>query len=510
MSVRARYWVAGVVVAIVALAVILLVRERPFRVGSKKFTESVILGEMLRALVAEQIPVEHIHDLGGTRIVFEALRTGEIDAYVEYTGTIQQEILAGRDATSRASMAEQLARMGVRLGPALGFNNTYALGMRKDAAKRLGITRLSDLRDHPDLRFGLTHEFLERDDGWKGLRRRYGLPQGQVSGLDHDIAYRAIAAGDVDVIDLYSTDAKIRTLGLVALKDDLGYFPRYEAVILYRTALEKQEPSIVEAFGLLAGRIDEEQMVAMNAAVDADGRDEGVVAAAFLEKVLGRPLRAKGEPAGPETWYQRVFKRTVEQVTLVATSLVIAILLGITLGVVAAKTGARGQGIIAVVSAVQTFPGLALLVLFVPIFGIGKEPTIIALTLYSLLPIVRNTYAGITTIPRPIRESALALALPPSMRLTQVELPLAAPSILAGVQTAAVWNVGLSILGGLIGAGGYGLTIMVGLRKFDDGLILEGAIPAILLALAVQGLFDVLGRAVISPGLRYGPDRKAG
>ena len=141
--------------------------------------------------------------------------------------------------------------------------------------------------------------------------------------------------------------------------------------------------------------------------------------------------------------------------------------------------------------------------------GIGWKPTVFALVIYSLLPIVRNTHAGLTGIPKPLKESALVLGLPESMRLWSVEMPLAAPSILAGIKTAAVWNVGLATIGALIGAGGYGDSILAGIRRLDTPLILQGAIPAIVLALLVQAFFDVLERWIVSPGLRYGRERRA-
>lgn len=503
LSTSRRAWIGGIAVAVLALVAFVVFRSmgpRPYRIGSKKFTEGVILGDVLTLLLeTEQVPVEHERELGGTRIVFGALKTGEIDAYVDYTGTIQREILGVEGAMTRDAMEAGLAERGIVLGPPLGFSNSYALGMRRERAAALGILTISDLRAHPDLKLGFTHEFRERDDGWPGLREAYGLPQTDVSGLDHEIAYKAIASGAVDVIELYTTDAKIQSLDLVALEDDLAFFPRYDAVILYRADLERRAPAVVAAFELLRDRIDEAEMTALNAGVDLEKRREVDLAAQWLASNLDRTV----EPP-PETWYGRLAQRTWEHLTLVTISLLIAIVLGIALGVVAAKTGGFGQLLIGVVGAAQTFPGLAFLALMVLVLGvIGEVPTIVALVVYSLLPIVRNTHAGITGIPRPLRESSRVLGLSEWMRLTQVELPLAAPSIFAGIKTAAVWNVGLATLGALVGAGGYGQSIMSGLRRGDNAMILEGAIPAILLALVVQAFFDLVERGIVSPGLRH-------
>lgn len=470
---------------------------KPVRIGSKAFTEGVLLGDVLRLLAeSEGVASEHREQMGGTRIVWGALVAGEIDAYVEYTGTLQREILATDGRRSLAQIRKQLEDQGIRMGPTLGFNNTYDLGMKKERAEALGIRTVSDLRGHPDLRFVFSHEFMDRDDGWPALKRRYDLPHA-ARGIDHDLAYRAVASGEADVLAVYSTDAKIPMHGLVTLDDDLGFFPTYEALVLYRTELETTQPDVVAAFELLRDRIDEARMAGLNAEVEIDERPELSVAAAFLEEDLGLYVAAE-----VETTAQRILRMTWEHVLLVVVSLLIAVLVGLFLGVVAAKTRVFGQIVIGVVGAAQTFPALALFALLVPLLGLGWKPTVVGLVVYSLLPIVRNTYAGITGIRRPLAESARVLGLSPRTRLFRIELPLAAPSILAGVKTAAVWNVGLAALGALIGAGGYGQAILEGIRKADNGLLLEGALPAIVLALLVQVLFDLLERRVVSKGLR--------
>ena len=501
---RPLVWIVGTVLLAALILGWTLVQtdeDEPVRIGSKKFTEGVILGEVLHLLAQSTgEPARHESEMGGTRIVYDALVAGEIDAYVEYTGTLLSDIFAQEGFTTEEEVRRALAAEGIRMGPTLGFNNTYAIGVRRDRAQELGLGTIGDLRDHAELKFAFSHEFTERADSWPGLRRRYGLPQ-KATGIDHDLAYRAVAAGEADATDVYSTDAKIEVYDLVTLEDDLGYFPSYEAVILYREDLETKHPETAEAFGLLRDRIDEPTMTRMNAEVDVEGQDEGTVAAGFLARELDRYVTPVVETATA-----RILRRTREHLSLVGVSLAIAVLIGLALGVVAAKTGRFGNVLIGVVGAAQTIPGLALLALLVPWLGIGWLPTVFALVVYSLLPIVRNTHAGITGIPRPITESAEVLGLSPATRLVQVELPLAAPSILAGIKTAAVWNVGLATIGALIGGGGYGQSILTGLRRGDTRLILEGAIPAIVLALIVQFLFDLLERRVVSPGLR--PQRR--
>ena len=468
-------------------------------VGSKKFTENVILGEIAaQAARHAGFEAEHRDGLGGTRVLWNALRSGDVDVYPEYTGTLLQEIFAGEHVTAE-ELPEALAAYGLRMTEPLGFNNTYALGMRAEQASKLGIATISDLREHADLRFGFSNEFMDRGDGWPALRDFYRLPQKNVRGVDHDLAYRGLEAGSIDVIDLYSTDAEIAYYGLRTLEDDRSFFPDYHAVYLYRADLEARAPAFVRVLRGIAGTISQETMTRLNARAKLERVPEAQVAAGFLRDVL----RLDALPAvATETRGERLWKRTREHLFLVGVSLLAAILLALPLGVFAAKFPRAGQGILGVVGAIYTIPSLALLVIMIPLFGIGETPAVVALFLYSLLPIVRNTHAGLIDLPRPLLESAEALGLTPWARLRRIEMPLAARPILAGVKTAAVINVGTATLGALIGAGGYGQPILTGIRLDDGGLILEGAVPAAALALLAQGLFDLAERWVVPKGLR--------
>ena len=466
-------------------------------VGSKNFTEGVVLGELIRGLAdSAGGEAEHRRALGGTRLVFNALVSGEIDVYAEYTGTLTHEIFAAQKPESMAALRERLAELGLVMSEPLGFRDNFALGMRKDVAQRLGIRRISDLLDHPDLVFRFGTEFTERGDGWPGLQQLYRLPQKDVLGVEHDLAYRGLAAGDVDLTDLYTTDAEIAYYDLQVLEDDLGYFPPYDAVLLYRSELVESEPAALAAMLKLEGLIDEQQMIAMNARVKIDGEQEQMVAADFLRASLDMSIEAR-----ETTRTQRLLRYTGQHIALVAASLSAAILIAIPLGVVAARLPRLGQVILSVVGILQTIPALALLVFMIPLFGIGAGPALVALFIYSLLPIVRNTYTGLNGIEPGLRESARALGLPDGARLRLIELPLAGPSILAGIKTAAVINVGAATLGALIGAGGYGQPILTGIRLDNVYLIMEGAIPAALLAVLVQWLFELLERLVVPRGL---------
>jgi osmoprotectant transport system permease protein len=464
----------------------------PVTVGSKTFTESVILGE-IATLVARETghPARHRRELGGTRILWRALIAGEIDAYPEYTGTLVQEILRLPE-TDAESLRAALGERGLAMTDPLGFDNTYALGMRAERAAELAIAHISDLSAHPTLRLGFSNEFMNRADGWPGLRGAYALPQRQVDGLDHDLAYRGLAEGALDVIDVYRTDAEILYYGLAVLEDDRGYFSAYEAVFLYRSDLAERAPDWLTTLQDLAGRIDAGAMQRLNARVKLEGEAEARVAADWL---------GIAAPASRDLT-QRLLQRSAEHLTLVGISLGLALLIAVPLGVIAARRPRLGQVVLSATGLLQTLPSLAVFVFMIPVFGIGARPAIAALFLYSLLPIVRNTHAGIGGIPVELRETAAAIGLPRHARLLRVELPLALRSILAGIKTAAVINVGTATLGALIGAGGYGQPILTGIRLDNLGLILEGAIPAAVLALSVQGLFELVERGLTPRGLR--------
>lgn len=472
--------------------------KREVVVGSKKFTESVILGEVLLQTAAHAgAKVRHQQELGGTRILWQALLAGEVDAYTDYTGTIGREILGLETSPDLARLTDILRqRYDVGIAARFGFANTYAMGVPRKVAAERGLTSVSDLVRHPDLVAGFSNAFMNRLDGWPGLREAYGLPQ-VPTGLDHDLAYQGIAQGKIDITDVYTTDAEIPFYDLVVLVDDKGYFPNYDAVILYRLDLADREPAVVAAWAGLADSIDEPRMQALNRAVKIERRGEWEVAAAFLAETQG--IEAQAQQRSGRNDFLRL---TAAHLRLVGISLAAAILLAVPLGILAFRRPRLGQAVLGSVAILQTVPSLAMFVFMIPLLGIGPAPAIAALFLYSLLPIVRNTHAGLASIDAELMTTARALGLPARARLRRIELPLALPSILAGIKTSAVINVGTATLGALIGAGGYGEPILTGIRLDDMSLILSGAVPAALLALLVQWSFDGIERLVVSPGLR--------
>ena len=467
-------------------------------IGSKKFTENVVLGEIARGLAQSAgYTARHREELGGTRVLFEALRRGDIDLYPDYTGTILREILAAQNFETMDQAEAYLATIGVSVSAPLGFNNTYAIVMNPETAERLNIRTISDLASHPDLRFGFNNEFMDRADGWPALRRAYNLPQANVRGLDHDLAYRAIASGQIDAMDGYSTDAEIEDYGLTVLADNRHHFPQYDAVFLYQADLAERTPKVVGGLDRVAGTIDESRMRGMNERVKIGNQDESDVAAAFLHRQFGIDFETTEVPLS-----QRLLTTTIQHLVLVVIPLGLGIVVAIPLGVVAAKRERIGHGILGVFGILQTIPSLALLALMIPLLGIGNVSAIAALTLYALLPLGRGAHTGMRSIPPTIQESAEALGLTPWQRLRHVELPLAAPAIMSGVKTAAVILIGFATLGALIGAGGYGQPILTGIRLDSTPLILEGAVPAAVLAILAQVLFEGLERLIVPRGLR--------
>ncbi|TFZ03404.1 glycine betaine ABC transporter substrate-binding protein [Ramlibacter rhizophilus] len=482
----------------------------PVVVGSKRFTESYVLGEVLRQTLEDAgVPALHRQGLGNTAVMEQALASGAIAVYPEYTGTIVRELLKKEGAQAAAPPLEQinrwLAPRGLKAAVPLGFNNSYALAMREDDAARLGIETLSDLaRAGASLRFGLSHEFLQRADGWNALKAAYGMPFTPGSGLDHGLAYQALARKQVDVMDVYTTDAQIARLGLRVLRDDRNFFPRYDAVLLMQAQLD--EAPLAAA---LAGRIDERTMQALNAEAEIDGKSFEQVARDFIAR--NKAATGSGPSAAvrsaPASHGQRFLDRLLapdlgrllrEHVTLVAASVAIAAAIGIPAGVLAVRRPRLGQPLLAAIGMLQTVPSLALLAFLIALVGgIGFVPALLALSLYALLPIVRNTHAGLVSLPPGMRQAGLALGLRSGQVLRGIELPLAAPTLLAGIQTAAVINVGVATIATFIGAGGLGERIVAGLAVNDTAYMLAGAVPAAILALLTQYLFDGLEWALL-------------
>ena len=476
----------GLGALLLALAACTVQAQDSLRVGSKRFTESYILG----ALLAQAAGAEHRPGLGNTAILYEALRSGAIDVYPEYTGTIAREILKTQEDLDLAALNRRLQPLGLAASVPLGFDNSYAVGMLQEKARDLRIERISHLANHPQLRMGLSHEFLGRRDGWPGLREAYGLPQSP-RGLDHGLAYEALAAGELDVIDVYKTDAKIERYRINALEDDRHFFPSYAAVLLHRVDAPARFPDAFEAFRKI--KIDTRTMVQLNARAEIDKVPFAQVAAEYLG----------GSAQESRSLWSAVFapdfgRLLAEHLGLVFGSLAAALLIGVPLGILAARCRLLAQPVLLACGLIQTIPSLALLAFLIPLTGaIGAWPALIALFLYALLPITRNTHAGLAQVPRGLIGAATALGLRKRPVLMNVELPLALPTIMAGVKTSAVINVGTATIAAFIGAGGFGERIAQGLALNDHSVLLAGALPAAGLALAVHAAFELAERSLV-------------
>lgn len=485
---------AALVVALIAVATLAFARSASptIVVASKQDTEGQILAEIFAQLVEAQTPyaVARKTNLGGTLLVFDALRAGDVDVYPEYSGTIDAAILH-RSLSFDAMRAAMERQYRIYVSGELGFNNTYVLAMRADVASRLHVRTISDLAAHPQLRWGVTPEFLRRSDGLPGLERAYGLGNVDAVDVEKSLAYQALDRGTIAVTDAYSTDGELLRYGFATLEDDRHFFPQYRALYLVRDATLSSAPAIRRVLRELAWSIDDRTMTQLNARVDIDHESPAQVAAAFVARRFGvaRPH------LGDSTWAMlgRALARHIE---LTVVTVFFCILIGVPLGILAAQRRTTGQIIMKIVGTLQTIPSIALLALMIPLFGIGVVPAIVALVLYGLLPVVANTRAGIAQIPADLLDAAEGIGLSKSQRLRWVEIPLAVPFMLAGVRTSAVIAVGTATIAALIGAGGLGDFILSGLTLNDPHLLLLGAVPAALLAIAVDEIVYRAERAV--------------
>ncbi|MCG8604414.1 ABC transporter permease subunit [bacterium] len=466
-------------------------------IASKHFNESYILAEIMAQLLEDRgFEVDRKHGLGGTMICYEALVNGEIDIYPEYSGTIAQTILKLSERFSFQDLQQRLRNDSkFELLDSFGFNNTYAMTVRKDLAKRLNLKNISDLKAHTDLRFGLSYEFLDRGDGWGPLSRTYSLPH-TPTGMEHGLSYQALDQGGIDVMDVYSTDAEIQRYDLVLLQDDRSFFPAYLAAPFIRSDLDSEIRAILAE---LAGKIDAGTMQRLNAEVAIDKKSFAETAYDFL---LATGLINPRKAFVSESKWQLLVRRTLTHLMLTTLALLVALSVAIPIGVLIYRKRRFSQPVIYLAGLLQTVPSIALLAFMIPLFGIGVKPAIAALILYAFLPILRNTYVALSSIDPVLKKVSLGIGLTTWQRLRHIEIPLATPTILAGVSTAAVISIGTATLAAFIGAGGLGEPIVTGLALNDPYLIMEGAIPAAILAIVVEFFFEGLQKTLIPRHLR--------
>lgn len=511
----------------------------PVIIASKPFAESYILAEIFAQLLeARGIAVDRRFGLGATEIAFGALREGAIDIYPEYTGTalaaiLGEEMQADADGVYRHVAGTFRERWDARWLAPLGFENTYAIAVRRETAEELGLATLSDLaREAGGLRAGFTPDFIGRSDGLPGLNAAYGFEAAEVLPLLQAVKYEALVESGVDVIDGYSTDGLIARYDLVVLEDDRGFFPPYEAAGLVNGDFWRRRPDAIAALSELSGLLDVERVREWNRRAESDGdpvtdiaRDAlvelGLVGSdggGMVESDPAESAAARGSTAAAESvrtpvvgfvtymWRNRtdLLGHARRHIVLVIISLGAAALLAIPAGLLLVRFAAGAEGVIRGIGVVQTIPSLALLAFMIPALGIGVVPAVVALFLYSLFPILRNTYSGVRDANPAAVDAARALGMTPAQLLRHVRLPLAAPVIMAGLRTAAVINVGTATIAAFIGAGGLGDPIVAGLALSDTRMILSGAIPAAVLALLVDGALGLAEKRVAPGGVAVG------
>jgi osmoprotectant transport system permease protein len=429
-------------------------------VSSKNFNEGYLLAEIMAQLLEiDGHTVERRFGLGGTLVCYEALVAGEVDVYAEYTGTLGQAILKIDDAAPSLDRLNQLLEpAGLMVLDSFGFNNTYAMAIKEALAKEKGLASVSDLAIHPDLKIAFSLEFLNREDGWPGLARTYGL-KATPSGIEHGLAYQAIDEGKIDLTDAYSTDGDLERYRLTTLTDDKGYFPQYFAVPLLRQDVPE---SVRTSLLRLSGRIDDARMRTLNARVVVDGKSFAEVAQEFLtEEQFGTLV------LDPHAQWKRLAQNTVTHLKLTAIALLLGCLFGVPIGILVYRSRRAARVTVYTAGLLQTIPSIALLALMIPLFGIGETPAIIALFLYSILPILRNTITALISIDPLLKRIAEAIGLTRWQQLRHVLIPMAMPNMLAGIKTAAVISIGTATLAAFIGAGGLGEPIVTGLALND-------------------------------------------
>ena len=507
----------GLIILVLFFAVTICRAEsQPIRIGCKNFTEQEILGELVAQLLEThtELTVERRFGLGGTDICHAALLQGELDIYVEYTGTallnvIKAEVINHPDDAYRVVARGYRDRFDLIWLPPIGFNNTFAITVRADQAEALGLERVSDLESHAKhLTGGFTSEFMERPDGYPGLRQTYGYQLKSTVDLDPGLMYRAVADGQVDVICAFATDGRIAAYDLRVLEDDRNFFPPYDAAPVVRGELLRNHPEIRDALVALAGTISDEDMRQMNHAVDVLNRKPRQVVRDWLVhrngKSLADPMAEtnNSEPQQQSLWavvcerQAEIGIKSLEHLVLTVLGVAIAIALGVPTGIAIHRLAPTRGPVLAAIEVIQTIPSLAMLAFLFAIYGLlGAVPAVSALVLYALLPIVLNTYTGLREVPRQVIEAADGVGMSSFQRLWLVELPLAAPVAIAGIRAATVLTVGIATLSTYIGAGGLGDFIARGLARNDPRLTLLGAIPAAIMAVTLSLAIRIIAKS---------------
>ncbi len=457
-------------------------------VSSKKFTENYIVAEIFSQVLENNgYNVDRRFGMGGTMVAYNALKAGEIDVYPDYTGTLSVAILkTGERGFDKIN--KKLETFGLKMLSPLGFDNSYTVVMKTKEAKELGIKKISDLSKHPNLSGAFSFEFQERSDGWPSMKKVYNLNH-SIQGIENPLTYEALRSGQVDFVEAYTTEPLLAKYGFVQLLDDKEFFPKYSAVAVVRIDFPKKTAKLLNQ---LAGTMNNRTIMNLNAKA-VSGVPIPEVANHFLveQGILDKASR-KSYNRGIN--WGKLWSLTKTHIYLTLLAVIMAILVAVPLATFIAPYKKLSQPILGFAGIMQTIPSIALLTFMIPFFGIGFLPAIIGLFVYSLLPILQNTYVAMTNIDPRLITAARGIGLYPSEVLLSVKLPLAFPTILAGIRTATILNIGTATLAAFIGAGGLGEPIVTGLALNNTSLVLQGAIPAAALAILMDGLFALINK----------------
>ncbi len=484
-----------IIILLLTSATSCLFAQSTLKVGAKHFNEGYILGEIIALLLEDSgFTVERKLGLGGTIVSFEALKSKDIDIYPEYSGTISSEILKIPNANLDSINHVLTEKYQLNISNPYGFNNTYVVLVTAELAKQLSLRTIQDLTAQPQLKGGVNHEFLKRQDGWGNLSKAYSLKH-KVIGMEQGLSYQALLNKEIDFTVAASTDGELAKYNYVVLEDNLAFFPKYEALSLYRENIPTKAKEILHKLDKI---LTDKEMQKLNAlALGEKGNHQEIAYNFLIEKQL-----IQNKVLQKTTPLQDILAHALVHLKLTLISLLVAMLFAIPLGIVLYRFPAISKPILYIAGILQTIPSIALLALMIPFLGIGFVPSVFALFLYALLPILRNTLIGLIGVEPQLKKVATAIGLSNAQKLRLIELPLAMPMILAGIRTAAVINVGTATIAAFIGAGGLGEFIVTGLALNDTSLILMGAIPSALLAILMELLFELLERILIAKHLR--------
>lgn len=475
------------------------------RIGTQTFTETKILAEIYKAVIEENtdLDVDITTDLASSSLLLRSISRDELDMGTLYSGEIFNgyfdiEDTKDRDAVLRQAQEGFDKLWDLKWFDPLGFENTYTLAVRQEVAEQYGLTKMSDLKDHAqNMRIGVDTTWLERPaDGYPAFTKAYGFSFAQTSPMEISLVYSAVSDKIVDIVLAYTTDPGLKEFNLVTLEDDKQFFPPFDASTVARKGLLKEHPELDEALTSLVGTIDEDTMTNLSYQVDVEKMEPRTVALKYLvdQGLLDEsklPASAKHPEANSLVkFYYYITENssyllhlTWVHILMVLCGLGLALVVGIPLGIISARYDKTGRVIMFFTNIIQVLPSMALLVLLMVLFGLGFKSVVIGLFLYSLNPVVRNTYVGLKEVSPALKDAGKGMGMSKFQLLWKVEMPLSIPFLMAGLRVAAVIAIGVAALAPIIGGDGLGREIYAGLNQRHNIKIFAGAIPAALLAI---------------------------